>query len=136
MDSNPHTTDSNIDSNKFAWTTWIRISIGWIRIPNDKVEESKAMNSNSCKKKSIPLEELWKTSEREWSRIRIPYTTIRIHESKNVMNTWRIRILARWIRISFTEWSWKLKDSNLRVLDSNPLLVLYSNFAKEIWILE
>ena len=49
-----------------------------------------------------------------------------------------IRIFELWIRISYPKWSWRLKvrlkDSNLRVMDSNPSLAQNLNFTKAIRI--
>ena len=90
---NPYGLDSNLSSKMFQGLLEMvgsnldsreNCSNNRNRILSEEKEETKAMDSNPCKKDSIPFEVQVK---KEKSRIRILSTMIRIQESREVKNT-------------------------------------------------
>ena len=138
--SNLYGLDSNLNSREFAQTTRFQSPLYRFESLSEEEVETKAKDSNSCKKDSISF---WRTLKHKWkmkkSDSNLPYKDSNpgFGELKNV---WRIQILVRRIQIHFTKLNCWLKirhkDSNPRVSDSNPLLAVNSNFAKEIQILK
>ena len=135
-DSNPYGEDLSPDSSKVCLDGWIRISIKAIQILDEERSENEGYRYESLR---LEFESLMKNKWRDWNWIRITYTTIRIPGFGVMKNkSKRFESSSYGFESHLQKWSWRLKvrqkDSNLRVMDSNPSLAQNSNFTKAIQI--